>query len=166
MSKQKKTIFIILVSVILAILMILGAILAIKPNRITTNNQNVPEKEEKIKSEEQEEAETYTIRLDDGTKVNNSENLKQTKTYKNIEISNIQFTSKDNNSILLADIKNIGESDFEAQEAWLKLLDDNNNEIRQISIYIPQVSVGETKQLNSIITADIINVSDFVIEEK
>ena len=107
---------------------------------------------------------TYSTQLDDGTRLNNSTNFNSTKTYGNLEISNIQFTEKNGMSVLLADVKNTGSETFEEEEATIVLIGENNEE-REIAVYIPSLSAGETKQINSIVTADVVNVRDFRVEE-
>ena len=53
---------------------------------------------------------------------------------------------------------------FEEEEATIVLIGENNEE-REIAVYIPSLSAGETKQINSIVTADVVNVKDFRVEE-
>lgn len=110
--------------------------------------------------------EKYVTQLDDGTKLNNSTNLISKKTYKTIEVSNAQFTSKNESSVFLADLKNVGNADFVGEEVILVLLDENDNTIKEIPTAIQSMKAGETKKWNIILTADVVNAKDIKIEEK
>ena len=50
--------------------------------------------------------EEYVEVLDDGTKVNTSEKLSETKTYNGLEFTNIKFTNASSATNLSADVKN------------------------------------------------------------
>ena len=158
MTKKERNVILIIVAVIIAVLII--AIVAkgngdkgTKPNtNTTTGGQN----EEK-----------YATNLVDGTKINNSDNFNKNKKYKNIEISNIQFTYKDGKSVLLADLKNTGSTTQENEIVKITILDENNKEIDVLSPVLPKIEPGQTKPLNVTISgADAVNAKDFKIEAK
>ena len=107
---------------------------------------------------------TYSTQLDDGTRLNKSTNFNSTKTYGNLEISNIQFTSKDGKSTLLADVKNTGTTTHEPEIVKIVLLDENGNTVTELKPAIEKIEPGETAQINSSISADVANVKDFRIE--
>lgn len=108
----------------------------------------------------------YAVELDDGTKLNTSEDMKNVKKYKDLEISNIQFTSKDGNSVLLADVKNVGTTKHESEIVKITILGDNDEVITDIVPVIGTVEPGETIKLNAIVTADVVDAKDIKIEEK
>lgn len=154
-NKEKKVVFT-LIGVMVVVLLIVVIVKTVsKPEGENLGNtiQQAEENEEK-----------YVTELADGTKLNNSEELNNTHTYKGVEISNIQFTSQNGSSVLLADVRNTGSETFEEEEATIVLIGENNEE-REIAVYIPSLSAGETKQINSIVTADVVNVRDFRVEE-
>ena len=153
-NKEKKVVFT-LIGVMVVVLLIVVIVKTVnKPDESLGNTiQQAEENEEK-----------YVTELADGTKLNNSEELNNTHTYKGVEISNIQFTSQNGSSVLLADVRNTGSETFEEEEATIVLIGENNEE-REIAVYIPSLSAGETKQINSIVTADVVNVKDFRVEE-
>ena len=154
-NKEKKVVFT-LIGVMVVVLLIVVIVKTVnKPEGENLGNtiQQAEENEEK-----------YVTELADGTKLNNSEELNNTHTYKGVEISNIQFTSQNGSSVLLADVRNTGSETFEEEEATIVLIGENNEE-REIAVYIPSLSAGETKQINSIVTADVVNVKDFRVEE-
>lgn len=112
------------------------------------------------------ENEIYTEKLKDGTKINVSKEFNKTKNYKGLEISNIQFTEKNGMSVLLADIKNLGNTRHEAEIVKITILGENGEKIAEISPVIGDVELGETIKLNASITADVTNAKDFKIEPK
>ena len=108
----------------------------------------------------------YTT-LDDGTKLNTSDKLQNSKTYKTVEIGNIRVTtSSDGNSAIIAQVKNNGSTTFKKETVSLTLLGDNDKVIRKIDVRIPEVEAGKTEESNWIVTGDIANIKDFKIEAK
>lgn len=101
--------------------------------------------------------------LEDGTKLNVSSKLSETKTAGNYEISNIQLTEKDGQSLILADVKNVGSSKTELKFAKLTLLDKDGKEITTIQAIIGEAEPGATVQLNASATMDFANAYDFTI---
>ena len=76
---------------------------------LADNSQNVPTNEEQ-----------YTVQLDDGTKLNTSEDFNSNKTYGDLEISNIQYTTRpDGMTVLLADVTNKGTTNHELDQSSL-----------------------------------------------
>ena len=109
---------------------------------------------------------TYTVSLEDGKNINVSEDFHSTKTYKDLQISNIQFIEENGTSTLLADIMNKGNTTHEAEIVKIMILGENGNVIAEIETVFGKVESGETIQLNARITSDITNAKDFRIEEK
>ena len=156
MTKKEKKVVFTLIGIMVVVLLIVVIVKTVnKPGEDLGNTIQLAEENE----------EKYVTELADGTKLNNSEELNNTHTYKGIEISNIQFTSQNGSSVLLADVRNTGSSAFEEEEATIVLIGENNEE-REIAVYIPSLSAGETKQINSIVTADVVNVRDFRVEAR
>ena len=153
MTKKTKKIIFILISIIILVILIIIIVNATRREEKLNNSNEIVESEEK-----------YVMQLTNDTKLNKSEELNKIHTYKDIEISAIQFTSQNGNSVLLADVKNTGKKEFTAEEVIIVLIGENNEEKRKIAVYIPNLAAGETKQINSIVTADVINVKDFKIE--
>ena len=154
-SKEKRVIFT-LIGIMVVVLLIVMIVKGVnKPDERQGNTTQIAEENE----------EKYVTELSNGTKLNNSEELNDTHTYKGVEISNIQFTSQNGNSVLLADVTNTGSTSFAEERATIVLIDENNEE-RRIGVLIPSLEIGETKQINSIVTADVVNVKDFRIEAR
>ena len=111
--------------------------------------------------------EKYATNLVGGTKINNSGEFNKNKKYKNIEISDIQFTYKNGKSVLIAKLTNIGSTKQEMEIAQITIFDENSNILGTIEPIIPELNPGETKPLNATLSGiDSINAKDFKIEEK
>ena len=154
MSNKEKKIVVLLIVIILIV--VLGAIAWM-----------IIEKKQQTKAEEGKvNEEKYLIELEDGTKINTSEELNSTKIYKELEISNIQFTQKDGKSVIIADVRNTGSVEHKAEIIKIEIIGENNEVIAEIKPVIGQVAPGETIKLNATITADVANAKDIIITEK
>lgn len=109
--------------------------------------------------------ENYVKELNDGTKINTSKALNNIKKYKNLEISNIQFTESNGMTVLLANVKNNGTTRHEAEIVKIEILDRNGNVITDGKPVIGNIEPGETIQLNASITGNVANAKDFRINE-
>lgn len=159
MTKQeRKVIFIgagIVIAVLLIVLIVNGVSKKGKEDAGETNTQI------------NQNTEKYTTNLEDGTKLNNSGEFNQNKKYKDIEISNIQFTYENGRSVLLATVKNTGTTKHALEIVKLTILGDNNQVIDEIEPLMPELKAGEERQFNAILTGtDSVNARDFRIEEK
>lgn len=114
-----------------------------------------------------ENKEKYTIQLEDGTKLNNSEDLKVVKKYKTIEISDIQVTSANGNTTILANAKNTGQNTFERKIVTLVLMNEEGMQVAEIPAVIPKIEAGKSKRINAnVSSADVANIKDFEIKER
>lgn len=110
------------------------------------------------------ETEEFVEKLEDGTKLNVSEKLAQTKRVDNYEISNIQITEKNGESRFIADVKNTSNAKIGMKFAKLVLLDKEGNEITSTDAIIGDVEAGQTVQLIASVTTDFSNAYDFSIQ--
>lgn len=158
--KERKIIFTI-VGIMLLILIIVICVKSFgNGGNDNTNTLNTPTTNTATQNEEQ-----YVTELNGGTKLNNSEDLQSVKTYKTLEISNVQFTSNSNgNSVFLADVKNVGTTATQPEVVKLTLLGENGEVITELNAVLPDLEPGETDQLNAQATADIVNAKDYTIE--
>lgn len=157
-SKEKRGI-IILVLVALVIIFCVRACAKSKTNK----NEN----SRMINSSDVENKEKYTIQLEDGTKLNNSEELKNVKKYRTIEISDIQVTSTNGNTTILANAKNTGNDTFEREIVTIVLIDEDGIQIAEIPAVIPKIEPGKTGRINTnVSSADVANIKDFEIKER
>lgn len=156
-NKEKKVIFTaiaILVAILIIVVIVKGGSkkeeAKLRANTIAEQNQ-----------------EKYTTTLDDGTKINNSTEFNKTKKYKEMEISNIQFTYQNGKTVLLADVKNTANTKHNSEIVKLTILGENGEVIEEIQPVLPTIEPGATKQINYTISgADSSNARDFRIEAK
>lgn len=153
-------------SLIYAIIAIVAIVAIIAIVKITNNNNNQVGEANNTVQNEINEVLNHAVALEDGTKLNTSEDLKLVKKYKELEISNIQLTSKNGSSVLLADVKNTGKEEHQSEIVKITILGDNNEVITEIVPVIGNVKPGETIKLNAIVTADVVDAKDIKIEEK
>ena len=159
MKDNEKKGIILLVIIAIVIIFIIVKVTGKKEEDIAKENTtNVPA---------QGNAEKYVENLENGVKINKSEEFNKTKKYKNMEISNIQFTYQEGKSVLLADVKNTASVKHNNEIVKITILDENNKVIEVLEPVLPTIEPGETKQLNVIISgADSVNAKDFKIEAK
>lgn len=163
-TNEKRWIVLLIAVLLIAIVLIVG----LGMNKEKNNAQEIQqgqtqEKTDDTKNGETTKEETYTTKLEDGTRLNTSEELKATKRYKDLEISNIQFTEKNGMSVLLADVKNIGSSTHEKETVKITITGEDGNKT-EVKALIGEIKAGETKKLNTSITANKVNASNFEIE--
>ena len=155
MSKNEKRWIILLVAVVIIAIVFFAVIIG--GNKANKEEQNTTTNE--ITNEEK-----YTEQLEDGTKLNTSEEFNNSKTYGNLEISNVQYTSKNGMSMLLADVKNNGTTTHENEIVKITILGDNEEVITEIKPVIGKIEPGQTIKLNASVTADVANARDYKIE--
>ena len=158
MKKNEKILIGVLVLAVIIVILI-GVFVKKDDEEVVAQDPNTQQQ-----GESQEEEEQYTTELDDGTKINTSEEFNSSKTYKDLTISNIQFTERDDMSVLLADVTNNGTSAHEPEIVKITILGDNEEVITEIKPVIGDIEAGETVQLNASVTADVANAKDFRIE--
>ena len=120
-------------------------------------------KEEQTPTNEPEEK--YVQVQEDGTKVNISNKLKETKKLGNLSISNISLKSQGNESFVTANVKNTGSSTDGDKFITITVLDDKQNVITKVDAYLSTIEPGEETVLRSTTSADFANAYDFKVEE-
>ena len=124
-------------------------------------------KEENKETEQnQVEQEEYVQVLEDGTKYNKSDKLKENKKLGGLEIGNIQLTHQNGMSVLLATVANTTEKAVDVTRIRLKLYDDKGNVLEELDGLISPLKAGESTQLNMGVSADYANAYDFTIENR
>ena len=155
---EKKFIFTLIGFLILIMIVVLS---------IKSSNKNKLEQQKASENNTQlEDYVTSFEKIGSDVKVNNNEDLAKTKTYNNVEMSNIKFTSQNGNSVLVADVKNIGEIKHEKEIITLSIIGSDDTEIATLDTILTDLEPGETKQLTVLATADIVNAKNFIIKEK
>ena len=147
---NKKTIIITLLIILALIIFI-----AIKKDK-KQNNQEITENNQEI----------LVQTLEDGTKLNTSTKLLETKKVENLEISNSQLTNKEGKTILLADVKNVGSTTIQMIQLEITLVDSNQKKIEKLDGLLGTIKPGETVQLNIEATEDYSDIYDYIVNIK
>ncbi len=151
-KKEKRMILILLV---VSVVVILGLLLW----------RNTSKDKEKIQETNKNKEEFVQV-LEDGTKLNISNKLKEEKIIDELKIGNIQLTEQNGQSILLAEVRNETTKDTEIFLINIILYDKEGKEIAKIPGIVSPVKAGKTEQLSASITEDYANAYDFTIEKR
>lgn len=109
--------------------------------------------------------EKYVTKSSDGSKVNTGSKINQTRKVGGLEFSDFQLTEQDNQSTLLATVKNTSGKDItDYTNLDITFYAEDGSEIVKIKGLVAPVKVGETTQLNAGLTQDIANAYDVKIE--
>lgn len=156
MKKQKKrgkeiseTILVILILLILFAMIIIVMKVASRVSRDGSGDIN--------------KREEFVQVLDDGTKLNTSTRLRKTKIVDGLKFENIQLTTKQGQSVLLADVENDTGKDIDVMLLDIILLDKNGNELTTIGGIIGELKDGEKQLLDSSVASDYANAYDFKV---
>ena len=153
MKKNEKIMILVLLAIlIIAIIAFVGSKKQNKENKAETANNTV--------------AEEFVQVLEDGTKLNTSEQLSKTKQVGAYKFENMQLTEQGSQTVLLADVTNTGSTATELQLVDVTLLDKNGKEIVTIGGIISPLQPGAKTQFNTSMTLDYANTYDFKIELK
>ena len=150
MSKKEKRGLLILILVAIAIITTLAIITNRKGKEVNSDS-----------TEEDKVVEEFVQVLEDGTKLNTSTKLSETKIVDGLKIGNIQLTMQNGQSVLLADAENDTGKDIDIMLLDIILLDKNGNELTTIAGIVGDLKAGEKQQLNSSVTSDYANAYDF-----
>lgn len=152
------------------ILMIIFMLIVISIFAIATilNNSNKNESENSVTENQEDEgqqAEKYTMTLEDGSKVNISEKLAEPKTIDGLEIKDIELVYKDNQTRLKANVVNNSKENFsEIMVIDITFVDEQQNTIQTTKGLIQPMPVGETVELNAVLGLDYSNVYNFLVQ--
>lgn len=150
MKKKEKRGLLILILVAIAIITTLAIITNRKGKEVNSDS-----------TEENKVVEEFVQVLEDGTKLNTSTKLSETKIVDGLKIGNIQLTMQNGQSVLLADAENDTGKDIDIMLLDIILLDKNGNELTTIAGIVGDLKAGEKQQLNSSVTSDYANAYDF-----
>ena len=156
MKKQEKRMILIL----LAVLAIVIIALVINKNAKKENKENKAETANNTVTEE------FVQVLEDGTKLNTSEQLNKTKQVGAYKFENMQLTEQGSQTVLLADVTNTSSSATNMQLLDVTLLDKNGKEIVKVGGIISPLQPGAKTQFNTSMTLDYANTYDFKITLK
>ena len=132
---------------------------------VNTFRKKEPENVGPVQGEEQGiEQEEYVQILQDGSKLNKSEELLKEKKLDELEISNIQLKETGGITTLLADVKNNTNHEIQERDVTIEVLDKQGNVITKLNGTIDTVEAGGKVQLNMSVTGDVANAYDFRIK--
>ena len=150
-SEKKMIIILIIVAVL-----IIGGILL-----LTRNRRN---EEPAGGNETNEPVEEFVQVLDDGTKLNTSEELHKTKMLDGLEISDLQLTERGNETVLLGTVRNTTDA-VQTSVFNITLIDKTGSEITTLQAYIEGLQPGASTELNVSTTLDYANAYDFRVSK-
>ena len=156
MNKNEKRWIVLLVAVlVIAVVLIVG--LGMNGNKQNTSIGGQSQTQGTTGTQTGDENSNYA------TRVNTNEDFNATKTYNNLEISNIQLSENNGTSVLLADVTNKGDSTHEQENVKITIVGEDDSETT-VNAIIGTIEPGETIKLNTSMTADVVNAKDFKIE--
>ena len=155
-KKEKRMILILLVVLVIAIVAFIISKNANKGNKGTESNT----------TEENTAVEEFVEVLEDGTKLNTSEQLSKTKQVGAYKFENMQLTEQGSQTVLLADVTNTSSSATDLQLVDVTLLDKDGKEIIKVGGIISPLQPGAKTQFNTSMTLDYANTYDFKITLK
>lgn len=151
MNKNQKR-WMILVIIVVAVIVILAIVYSRRG-----------EGEEISQGEREQKEETYVTELEDGTKLNTSEEFNNEKRYGNLVIRNMQYTEQNGMTVMLADVTNEGSTVHEPEIVTITIYGENNEVITELHPAIGRIEPGETIKINASTTADVANAKDYEI---
>ena len=107
----------------------------------------------------------YITEYADGTKVNTSEKMRETKRIDGLEVTVQQFIEQEGMLTILGTITNKTEETKGDYLVNIILLKPDGKELQTIQGYINTIESGETIQLNISKTSDAINAYNYKIEK-
>ena len=158
MSKNSK---IIIAIIVVWIILLIGIALF---KNIGKNNKN--ENMQTEVTEENTTQEEFVQKLEDGSKLNISEKLKEERKLGNLEIKNIQLREEGKITTLIADVENPTKVKTEKKKVKVEILDKQGNVITELKGIIDPVEANGKAQINMAVTADVANAYDFRISER
>lgn len=125
---------------------------------------NKNKSKEETRSEVVEE--NSMVVIEDGTRVNESKKMKENKKFEGMEISNIQLTETDGETLLIATVTNTSQIKQGGYPVKIKMVDEKGNEIRTMDAYIGELQPGKSMKISTSETFDSTNVYDFMITKE
>jgi len=154
MKKKEKRMILLIILVGAIIISILY--MATRPKEVETSGGEEQQVQNKVTEE-------FVQVLEDGSKINTSTKLNQTKNANGLEIGNIQLSMVNGETTLLANVKNNTGVDIGVKAIDIVLYDKNANEIVTINGVIGNVKAGESVKLEASTTLDFANAYDFKV---
>ncbi len=148
-SNSRRTLLIVLIIIILIVVV---ALLVRNAQKNNDSSENTAGNESK---------ESYVEEIEDGVKINKSTKLNEAKEINGLLITNIQLTTIDGMTTLLADVTNNSGAPTQLQTIKITLLAQDGSELTTVTGIVKDLAVGETTELNISVTSDFVNAYDF-----
>lgn len=103
---------------------------------------------------------------EDGTKVNTSSKISETKKLDNLDVTDTSITEQNGLTTIRANVTNTTGATVKEFPATIKVTNKNGEVIAEIGAYVGTMKAGETRQINASINMDISEIYDFTIERK
>ena len=132
---------------------------------LINKKEETPQNEQANLPVEEKVYEEFVEVLEDGTKLNISEELNKEKYLGELSFNNIQLTNAKGQSVLLADVTNTGTDESSLKTVDIIILDKNLEEIGRVGGIIVPLQPGQSTQFNSGTQSDYANAYDFKIVE-
>lgn len=104
--------------------------------------------------------EEYVKETNDGTKINTNPKLNTAKELDGLQITNIQLTSSNGITTLLADVTNNSNSATDLKEVLVEFLDKDGKELTTVNGVIMPLEKGASTKFNTSVSADYITAYD------
>lgn len=163
MKVNKNRIKILLLCIVLLIIVVVTIV-------VTVNKKKASQGENVLVSEgettENQVVEEFVNNLDNGVKLNTSSKLNESRKFEGLDIEDIQLTSQNSQTQLLANVKNNTSTESELMMIEITLYDKDGNKIVSLDGIISPLKPGESTQLNIGSSLDYANAYDFEIVKK
>ena len=166
-SEKKMIIILIIIAVVVIIVLNIFAKANTKPQNEQTNTGtiigNVTGEEQKNETQREEKKDEYVQVLQDGSKLNISDNIAKDKILDGLVISNIQLKAEGKTTRLLADIENKTGETTKDKMVKIEVLEKSGKIIASVRGFIDPIEARGKGKLNVYIPADVSNAYDIRI---
>ena len=160
-KKNKKKITLNPLIILIVIAVIIAIIVIININNNNNKTENITPQ-----GQEEQNTESYVEEIETGLKINKSTKLNEAKEVQGLKITNIQLSTKDGMTTLLADVINNSGTKTSLKTVEITLIDKEGNELTKVTGIVDSLDVEDSKQLNIGMTSDYVNAYDFKVEIK
>ena len=160
-KKNKKKITLNPLIILIVIAVIIAIIVIININNNNNKTENITPQ-----GQEEQNTESYVEEIETGLKINKSTKLNEAKEVQGLKITNIQLSTKDGMTTLLADVINNSGTKTALKTVEITLIDKEGNELTKVTGIVDSLDVEDSKQLNIGMTSDYVNAYDFKVEIK
>jgi flagellar basal body-associated protein FliL len=159
-QKKGKTksisIFQVIIIIVFVVIIAISIIRIVKDKKENSDNKNANENN----------VESYVEEIQTGVKINKSTKLNEAKQVDGLNVSNIQLTTSNGMTTLLAEVTNDTEAASNLKVVEISLLNQKGEVLNTATGIINELKPGEKTELNVTLTSDFVNAYDFTINVK